>query len=435
MTVAVSVTGDRQMNLKDRLARLDRSLQKVRPDEKSADKHGGDSRTFQEGRTVETTGGVFWQMEEQFDLDYSYGGYPIAGLFSLRPQLLVYLAKDTELSEVQLEKLIFLDTETTGLSGGIGTFAFLIGLGYFDNDRFVVRQYFMRSFHEERPMLTALMEFLESRMQHGAALVSFNGKSYDIPLLLNRCVFHRLIYSTPSWPHVDLLHAARRFWKHAMPDCSLTTIENQVLGIRRNGDLPSHLIPERFFRFLRTGDWQSMEPVFLHNRWDILTLAALLQGMLYILEGKRTGHVPINWAALGAVCEKLGDFEMGEIMYSYTLRHARTPQEKKQGLLRLARLHKKRGQLEYATRLWEEALSIGGFSVEPYEELAKAFEHRIRDLQRAREYTVRALENVKLLERLRDSHQFREERLRLEHRLRRIERKLGARKSSRSDGK
>jgi hypothetical protein len=167
---------------------------------------------------------------------------------------------------------VFFDLETTGLSGGAGTCVFLIGCGWFDEEGgFATRQYLLVRIADERPLLG----LFSSELNRAGTLVSFNGKSFDAPLLETRYLYHRLPWPGGPLPHVDMLHVARRLWGTAGPGCSLSTLEQQVLGTWRRGDVPGVEIPSRYFHFVRTGDASPLEAVLEHNRLDLLSLAAL----------------------------------------------------------------------------------------------------------------------------------------------------------------
>lgn len=169
-----------------------------------------------------------------------------------------------------IESLLFLDTETTGLSGGTGTYAFLVGIGYFEgSDRFRVRQYFMRHPGDELGMLHALERELVDR----PTAVTFNGKSFDLPLLVTR---YRMYHREPRLPsgHLDVLAPARAIWKHRLPDCSLGTLESTIFNLRREIDAPGWMIPQIYSSYLRTRQLDQLIPVFEHNNEDIVTLTS-----------------------------------------------------------------------------------------------------------------------------------------------------------------
>ncbi|NLI14953.1 MAG: hypothetical protein GX409_01570 [candidate division Zixibacteria bacterium] len=162
-----------------------------------------------------------------------------------------------------------IDTETTGLAGGTGTYAFIIGIGFWKNDDFIVRQYLMRDFNEEPAQLYA---FAEDLTDH---IITFNGKCFDIPLLNNRFKLHRFEKTITDTPHLDMLFPSRRIWKRHLDSFKLTVIEREILGFARVDDIPSHLIPSLFFDYLQTRDETILHPILFHNRDDILSLYQL----------------------------------------------------------------------------------------------------------------------------------------------------------------
>ena len=414
-----------RMNLYDKLARLDRSLQKQKAQVPSRKTSAAGDLPLP-GGVQQGAEGTCWLARRDLPLSHSHAQATLEALLHQDGRALQYLTKNPAFAQIRLDRLLFLDTETTGLSGGVGTVAFLVGLGFFAKGRFVSEQWLMRDFSEERALLAAVLGRIRECVQNGGAIISFNGKTYDIPLLVNRAVYHRLLREDPAWPHVDLLHPARRLWKKSLPDCSLATLEARVLAVQRRGDVPGYLIPQRYFEFLRTRDPRPLLPVFYHNRMDLLSLTALLNRLLRLFARREPFHnnLQVDYLAMGAVYEEVRDFRAGEEHYRALLRGPLPLEQKKQAALRLARIHKRKRNWDQAVSLWLEALRSGEFSVEPYEELAKVYEHHIRDLLKARRFTEKALENVRLLEQLRGSGALRAERERLEWRLARLNRKL-----------
>jgi len=164
-----------------------------------------------------------------------------------------------------------MDTETTGLAGGAGTVAFLVGIGYFQGAKFVLEQCFLRDYDDEGAML----EYLSEKLAQFSTVVSYNGKSFDLPLLRSRFVQHRLEFPLEKTGHYDLVHAARRVWKKRLNNCALNNIEKEVLGLHRHGDVPGYLIPQLWLHYLDTRDARPLTPVFYHHEMDILSLVAL----------------------------------------------------------------------------------------------------------------------------------------------------------------
>jgi len=174
--------------------------------------------------------------------------------------------------EISLDRCLFFDLETTGLAGGAGTFAFLIGFAFFREERLHVLQYFLPDYGREYYLFRELADFF-SGFDY---LISFNGKSYDFPLLKSRFILNRMPFGLENCLHIDLLHPVRRLWKDSFPSCDLGTIERELLGRERQGDIPGALIPHAYFKFLQTGVIHDMKRVIEHNALDLISLAELL---------------------------------------------------------------------------------------------------------------------------------------------------------------
>lgn len=173
-----------------------------------------------------------------------------------------------------VRRMVFWDTETTGL-GGPGTYVFLVGLGYLEDDTFVVRQHFIRSPDEERAMLHEIAASLPK----WPTMTTFNGVSFDLPLLRARMKAHDVKMDLSDVLHCDLLYGARRLWQRRLPNCRLQTLEEHILDFRRQGDVPSAEVPSMYFDYLKSGDLSSLEGVFHHNVLDIISLAGLMVAM------------------------------------------------------------------------------------------------------------------------------------------------------------
>ena len=317
---------------------------------------------------------------------------------------------------------LFLDLETTGLSGGAGTLAFLVGCGWFDDDgAFVTRQFLLTRFRDERPLLARVAAELES----AGAMVSFNGKSFDAPLLETRFLFHRLEWVGARLPHVDILHPARRFWKApvradsvgrpfraadtafraAAPDassCSLQTLERQIIGARRVGDIPGFQIPGRYFQFVRSGDAAPLRTILEHNRLDLLTLAALTARLLHLTrtgpDGARDAREVL---ALGHVYACAGLDDRARSAFRQAVGRCRSPRGafdvvRIEALRRLAHACRRARLFEEAADCWSELVEIRGcpplVEREATAALAIHSEHRRRDLSAAKAFALRTLE-------------------------------------------
>jgi len=213
----------------------------------------------------------FYLVREEWPLDAAHGNLIFGDLMAVDGASIAFSAKDEELLSFNPETTFFVDTETTGLMGGTGTMVFLMGVAYIRDGKLRLDQCFLRDFDDEEPML----HYLRELFRDCETLVSYNGKSFDLPLLRTRFIQNRIPFPLDAISHYDLLHAARRFWKRRLQDCSLTNIERHILGVERHGDVPSALIPQLWLDYLRKRDARPLEPVFYHHKTDILSLVTL----------------------------------------------------------------------------------------------------------------------------------------------------------------
>ena len=298
---------------------------------------------------------------------------------------------------------VFFDLETTGLSGGAGTYAFLVGCGWFEESAFITRQFLLTRFSDERPLLDAV----RAELGRAGALVSFNGKSFDAPLLETRYLFHRLEWTGARLPHVDVLHPARRFWAAAHPatqagGCSLGALEQQILSARRAGDVPGFEIPHRYFQFVRTGDARPLAAVLEHNRLDLLSLAGLTARLLELVRsGPEAARSAREALALGHVYTRSGFDTRARDAYAHAIAACRAPAGafdavKVDGLRALALAWRRARQYDEAASCWHQLLEVRGCPVhiarEATEALAIHHEHRRRDLAAAKLFALRSLE-------------------------------------------
>ena len=294
-------------------------------------------------------------------------------------------------------RVVFFDIETTGLSGGAGTLAFLVGCGWFDDDgAFLVRQFFLAGPAGEQPMLEALARVFDE----ASLLVTFNGRTFDVPFMETRWAFHRSSAPTDDLPHFDMLPPARRLWGQrdlARPDsegCSLTALERRVLGFHRHDDVPGFEIPARYFQFLRTGETRLIDGILEHNRHDLLSLAAVMSHALWLArEGPAACREPAEQLALGQIYERASLLDEAAGAYETAIAMG-DADIKRPALARLARLHRRAGRYDEAARAWQAILDLAprsrrtltSFERQAAEALAIHHEHRARDLERARGY-------------------------------------------------
>lgn len=293
--------------------------------------------------------------------------------------------------------VVFFDIETTGLSGGAGTVAFLVGCGWFDaGGAFTVRQYFMAGPSGEKPMLEALAQVFDE----ASLVVTFNGRTFDVPFMETRWAFHRTTAPTGDLPHFDMLPPARRLWGRrdlARPDtegCSLSALERRILGFHRHNDVPGFEIPARYFQFLRTGDASLVEGVLEHNRHDLVSLAAVMSHALWMVhEGPQACREPAEQLAVGQIYERAGLVEQAVDAYDMAIALGDADVQRP-ALARLALMHRRAGRHDDAATTWQRLLdlvprsrrSLTPIERQAVEALAIHHEHRVRDLDRARGY-------------------------------------------------
>ncbi len=337
------------------------------------------------GEVVETEAGPLVVVRREYPLGHRHGRLPLRQALAIGPEALELIAPPGE-APAGAHDLLFLDTETTGLAGGAGTCAFLVGAGWVEGDRFVVVQHFMRDFDEEPALLAAL----EPLLRRAQAVVTFNGAGFDVPLLEARFVMARR-----RWPgtraHLDLLRPARRVWARGLDDCRLATLEREVLGLLREDDVPGFLIPGLYFDFLRHRRPAPLARVFAHNRDDVLSLAALLGWFARALTADGAAALrPAELAGLGRLWER-ADPARAAACYERALAAGLDGPEGQRVRLRLARWEKRRARWEAACALWDAARAAAAFDARPWEELAKYQEHRRRDFAAAVEIAREAL--------------------------------------------
>jgi uncharacterized protein YprB with RNaseH-like and TPR domain len=341
------------------------------------------------GAVVDTGEGSLLVVRRRYPLAHQHGRLSLGAALAAPLGLLAGVA-GLESAPATATGLLFIDTETTGLAGGTGTYAFLVGTGAFDMDggegeAFVVTQYFMRDLDEEPALLAALAPVLA----RASALVTFNGAGFDLPLLETRFVLARRRWPA-ALPHLDLLRPARRVWTACMPDCRLTTLERAVLGVTRDDDVYGSLIPALYFEFLRSRRAGPLVRVFAHNRDDVLSLAVLL-GWFSEALGDAPALPAHEWAGIGRLWERV-DLVRAVACYRQALDAGLAGEHAHWVRLRLAWWEKRSARWEAACALWEVAARHAVFDPRPWEELAKFHEHRRRDFAAARSIVSAALD-------------------------------------------
>jgi uncharacterized protein len=339
------------------------------------------------GAWHDTPHGRCFTIEYRYTLDHQHGSVPLAQLLDLPDETLSHLGRNAAFAGIDRRQLLFFDTETTGLAGGTGTYAFLVGVGFFDGDDFEVRQFFMRDLDEEPALLTALEEIF----RRFDGFVTYNGSGFDLPLLETRFVLGRRRFPGEVF-HVDLLAPARRLWSDRLADCRLGTVEQHALRFTRDDDLPGALIPTVYFEYLRRKRPDELPRVFEHNRHDILSLAALTGWVAdAVVRAPIPELEPEALAGLGRLLE-MTEPERSLACYRMALDSGLPTPSRERLLLRLAQAEKRRARWDEARALWEAAARAPReFDPRPWEEIAKVHEHRRRDLAAARGVVEEAL--------------------------------------------
>jgi uncharacterized protein YprB with RNaseH-like and TPR domain len=329
------------------------------------------------GQTLRNDSGECFVVDSEVHLETGHGLVPLTRFCTLLPETVGILSGEPELGAFDMTRAVFLDTETTGLAGGTGTAAFLIGIGFVEGDHFRVRQYLMRDYHEEPAQLAALAQDL-APFTH---LVTYNGKMFDVPLLESRYRLNRTPFPLSAAAHLDLLHPARRLWKLRLESCRLQSLESKLLGIRRTDDVPGQDIPHIYFEYVRSRHAGLLPRILEHNRIDILSLAALAIVACQWVEGGYAEDARDAFS-LGRIFERVQLYARSEAEYARALASEGCGASVRgASLVRLARAARRAGEHARAGELWATAASAG--EAPAFSELAKHLEHRMHDLRGA----------------------------------------------------
>ena len=413
----------------------------------ASDRHGGSAPALDEiaatlgGEVCEGPHGAYVIVRRRVDGRSRYGDSRIEQETELDRSALDLLARpagspaDPPAGD-RSGPVLFLDLETTGLSGGAGTVAFLVGLGFFGGGAFHTSQYVLTSLRAEQALLAAVGPRLES----ASAVVTFNGKSFDLPVLETRWLFHRMPVPWAGAPHLDLLHPARRLWRYGR--CTLAALEEIVLGVTRQDDVPGAEIPARYFGYIRGGDAKPLLPVLEHNHLDLLSLAVLTARSCRLVNGGAAAAADGRQClGLGCLYERVGRYadamscyraavEMAEAaaqieLGAVTRGRRAVPREEPppvqvEARYRLALRLRRERRFEDAANIWQQIADMRGVPPAIMREVTAALaiyhEHRVKDLAKASVFARRTLES--------EADPTRRQAAR--HRLARLKRKLAA---------
>jgi len=415
-----------------------------------------------EGEVIENHAGTCFVSTRRYSLDSQHGPQHLGALLEQEPALFAPFHPNFNLNRARdYMGAAFIDTETTGLGGGAGVYAFMVGVGTFElgigdwgleiagageddcpsgdnpqspipNPQFVVRQFFMRNPAEEGALLVALADLLSGY----ELTVTFNGRTFDLPLLRARFQMNHWLFPggmedaallASDRAHLDLLHPARKLWKRRLPSCRLISLEDNILGLRRDeADVPGYLIPQLYSDYVRNGDATSMADVFYHNREDIVSMVALADalGRVYTRTPAKSQAGDLHgadWLSLGRAYEQLDQHDQAEAAYRLVIDGTLGTGPRAEAFARLGRMLKRQARWGEATETWQQWLtSIGDKDHTPYVELAKYCEWRIKDLEQAEMWAGWAVHNLRAEPVWQQNRALLAE---LEHRLARIQRK------------
>ena len=368
---------------------------------------------WSEGQVVTNEYGDHFQTERLYPAHRGHGSADIGALAELPHDLLDALGGG-EIPAVTPDRWAFLDTETTGLAGGSGTYAFLVGVGRITAEGFRIRQFFMREYSEEKSVLGALQQHLCDF----DVLVTYNGKSYDQPLLEARYCLCRQKTPFGRLPHLDLLYGARRLWKLRLDNCRLMMLEQQILGFEREGDVPGELIPYIYFEYLRSREACRVVPVLHHNAIDILTLAcltAIVPAAFRTKDPATLARIGVkrgeDLAGIARWLLTAGEYEPALAMFRNAVEIGLPEALLFRILWDIAMLEKKLNRRHLALHAFTElAACRNDYRVPALEELAKFYEHQERNYVLALDFTEQALSH-------RITEELNQRRMRLQRRL------------------
>jgi uncharacterized protein YprB with RNaseH-like and TPR domain len=344
-----------------------------------------------DGKDTDTIYGPAFHTHARFAPDHHHGQICLCADCATET-LALYSGAD-RIRQPGRRNVLFLDTETSGLAGGTGTYAFMIGVGYRTDEGFELLQFFMRDPSQEPAILAALDELAA----HFDVIVTFNGKSFDIPLLNTRYTLNGLTPPFEPFQHIDLLHLARKLWRDRLPSRALGELENAILNVdRTRDDVPGWMIPELYFEYLRSGDARPLANVFYHNSIDILSLAALYNHVAGLLNDplQTAADSGFDLAAIARLYEEMGRIEEAAQLYASSLDRGDLPEEFFfKTIERYALLRRRHGEWDKAVQLWRQAAEHGELFA--CIELSKYYEHRERNYTEALRWANLAYQTLK----------------------------------------
>jgi hypothetical protein len=318
-------------------------------------------------------------MQSVFDDDYFHGKVRLSRLASSDLESLMTLMREPK-SAPERDRILFLDTETTGLQGGTGMCPFLVGVGFFTGADFQMVQYFIRDFDDEPSMLLALAEHL----RRFDLVVTYNGAAFDIPLLETRFTLARLDNPFAAMSHFDLLFTARKLWRHGHGSCRLTALERELLSFLRGPDIPGALIPRAYFDFVQKRPAPALESVFTHNVHDVVSLAALtIHACDRVILEPAALDEPLDLYSLACVLDGSRDWRRSIRLYEMALAGGLLEPMRKKGMEKLAVACRRAGEHDRSLEICVELMRGSEFSMIGVEGAAIYYERVARDFDAA----------------------------------------------------
>lgn len=348
---------------------------------------GADIDRLTDGETVETADGSCFRVTHTYEPATRHGSYPLADWLGQSPTSFARLADDDTLLDVNPNQFVFLDTETTGLGGG--AFAFLVGVGFFNGaGHFEIQQFFLQEPAHE----AALLALLDDVLLPDGALVTFNGRTFDVPLLASRYVMARRRSFVDALSNLDLLHPARRLWRRRLPSCALGALETDVLGINRtHEDVPGSLIPSLYRQYLETRNARDMVRVLYHNEIDLLSMVSLGVTLARAFEQPTADGLHIeDRLSLARWYASRGMGPEAERAYRLAAEEAPDAETRYDALRGLGYLLKRADRRDEALPCWEVLTDLK-MDILGHVELAKHYEWQVKDLACALDWTEQAI--------------------------------------------
>jgi len=347
--------------------------------------------------------------EYNYPLYSKFGKVELSDWHQVTSQQLGVIFRDEVCESLSPEKVLFFDTETTGLAGGTGTIPFMLGFGFFTESDFRVKIYILNDLGQEDAFLEEIDRFLETH--DFSATITYNGKSFDFPLMETRYILQRKRFPLLKLPHFDFLFSARTIWKHTYESRKLGYLGDVLLGLSREEDIIASQIPAIYFNYLRTQSFSLMEKIVYHNSLDLVGLAALILLAVYYLQDVSAMQDEGEILGTAKLFEKYGELDKALRLYDVLVESATRQEIVNEAVKSLAVIKKKKKLYDEALEWWHLLSQSGSSNHLAARELSVHFEHREKNYLKAFEYSQKALDSISMTEAQRNDFQKRLKRL------------------------